>query len=89
MTEHQPLVTWHAVPAGAGRLLADLPHGCFASIELQPAGVYRALLACDGGQRPFVLTDLFADREVAQAWVEDKAQLLALGIDIAPRTGMQ
>jgi hypothetical protein len=84
MTEQQPLVTWHAVPAGAGRLLADLPHGCFASIEPQAAGVYYVLLGCDGGPQPFVLRDIFADRAVAQAWVEDKARLLARGIDIEP-----
>jgi hypothetical protein len=30
-----------------------------------------------------VLTDRFDNRDVAQAWVEDKAQLLARGIDIA------
>lgn len=80
MTEHQPLVTWRTAPDG--RLLADLPNGCTASIELRDAAVYYALVGCDD-QRPLVLTDHFDDRHVAQAWVEDKARLLARGIDIA------
>jgi hypothetical protein len=83
MTEQQPLVTWRRAPAEPGRLVADLTNECFASIERRHDGTYAALIGCDG-QRPFVLTDLFADRDVAQAWVEDKAQLLVRGIDIAP-----
>ena len=81
MTEHRPLVTWRSAPDG--RLLADLPNGCFASIELQEVDIYFTLIGCDG-QRPLVLTDRFDDRDVAQLWVEDKARLLARGIDIAP-----
>jgi hypothetical protein len=81
MTEQEPLVTWRAVPAG--RLLADLPNGCFASVEWRESGVYHALIGCDG-DRPFVLSDIFDNRDVAQAWVEDKARLLDRGIDIAP-----
>ena len=81
MTEHQPLVKWRTAPDG--RLLADLPNRCFASLELQEAAVYYALVGCDG-QRPLVLTDHFNDRDVAQAWVADEARLLARGIDIAP-----
>jgi hypothetical protein len=81
MTEHQSLVIWRTAPDG--RLLADLPHGCFASIEeLQEGNVYFTLIGCDG-QQPLVLTDRFDNRDVAQAWVEDKAHLLARGIDIA------
>jgi hypothetical protein len=80
MTEHQPLVIWRT--ASDGRLLADLPNGCFASIELQQADVYFTLIGCDG-QQPLVLTDRFDNRDVAQAWVEDKAHLLARGINIA------
>ncbi len=80
MTEHQQLVTWRTAPDG--RLLADLANGCFASIELQETDVYFALIGCDG-QRPLVLTDRFDNCDVAQAWVEDKAHLLARGIDIA------
>jgi hypothetical protein len=88
MTEHQPLVTWRTAPDG--RLLADLSNGCFASIELQEADVFFTLIGCDG-QRPLVLTDCFDDRDVAQAWVEDKARLLARGIDItmSQRSGGQ
>jgi hypothetical protein len=80
MTEHQQLVTWRAAPGG--RLLADLPNGCFASIEFRELDVYFTLIGCDG-QQPFLLTDRFDNRDVAQAWVEDKARLLARGIDIA------
>jgi hypothetical protein len=81
MTERERLVTWREVPTG--RLLADLPDGCFASIELRETGIYHALIGCDG-DRMFVLADNFDTREVAQAWVEDKARLLDRGIDITP-----
>jgi hypothetical protein len=80
MTEHQAQVTWRI--AADGRLLADLPHGCFASVELREGNGYIALIGCDG-QRPLLLTDRFDNRDVARAWVEDKAHLLARGIDIA------
>jgi hypothetical protein len=71
---------------GGARLVADLPSGCFASIELQGDGVYYALIGCDG-ERPFVLSDRFDDRAVAQAWVEDKTRLQMRGIDIARKQG--
>ena len=87
MTEQQPLVTWRAVSVGGARLVADLPSGCYASIELQGDGIYYALIGCDS-ERPFVLTDRFDDRAVAQAWVEDKARLLMRGIDIARQQGV-
>jgi hypothetical protein len=80
MTEHQSVVIWRTAPNG--RLLADLPNGCFASIELREADVYFTLIGCNG-QRPLMLIDRFDSRDVAQAWVEDKAHLLARGIDIA------
>jgi hypothetical protein len=83
MTEQQPLVRWRAAPAQSGRIVADLPNGCFASIERRHDGTYSALIGCHG-QRSFVLTDLFADHDVVRAWVEDKARLLMRGIDIAP-----
>jgi hypothetical protein len=79
MTDRERLVTWREVPTG--RLLADLPDGCFASIEWRETGIYHALIGCDG-DRMFVLTDSFDTRDVAQAWVEDKARLLDRGIDI-------
>ena len=82
MTEQQPLVTWRAASVGSTRLVAGLPNGCYASIELQGDGIYYALIGCDS-ERPFVLTDRFDDRAVAQAWVEDKVRLMMLGIDIA------
>jgi hypothetical protein len=81
MTEREPLVTWREVPTG--RLLADLPDGCFASIEWRETGIFHALIGCDG-DRLFVLTDSFDNRDVAQAWVEDKARLLDRGIEIVP-----
>ena len=84
MTEQQPLVTWRRVSTETGRVLGYLPKGCFASIERQEDSIYYALIGCDG-QPPILLSDVFDQREVAEAWVEDKARLLARGINIAPR----
>ena len=82
MTEQQPLITWRAASVGGARLVADLANGCYASIELQSDGVYYALIGCDS-ERPFVISDRFDDRTVAQALVEDKVRLLMRRIDIA------
>jgi hypothetical protein len=83
MTEHEPLVRWRSAAVGVERLMADLPNGCFASLELWQDGLCYAMIGCDG-QQPLLITDIFADRAVAQAWVEDKAQLLDSGRPIRP-----
>jgi hypothetical protein len=83
MTEHEPLVRWRSAAHGGERLMADLPKGCFASLELWQDGLCYAMIGCDG-QQPILISDIFADRAVAQAWVEDKAQLLASGHAIRP-----
>jgi hypothetical protein len=82
MTEKEPLVRWRSVGAGSGRMVADLPNDCYASIEFWSDGIYYVMIGCDG-QHPILLVDQLAERAVAQAWVEDKAQLLTRGIDIA------
>jgi hypothetical protein len=78
MTEHAPLMRWRSASVAGERLMADLPSGCFASLELWQDGLCYAMIGCNS-QQPLVLTDSFADRVVAQAWVEDKPQLLASG----------
>jgi hypothetical protein len=83
MTEHELLVRWRSAVVGGERLMADLPNGCFASLELREDGLCYAMIGCDG-QQPILITDIFANRVVAQAWVEDKAQLLASGRPIRP-----
>jgi hypothetical protein len=83
MTEYERLVRWRSAAVGGERLLADLPNGCFASLEFWQDGLCYAMIGCDG-QQPVLITDIFANRAVAEAWVEDKAQLLASGHPIRP-----
>jgi len=52
------------------------------SIDGRDDGSYYMLLGCNS-ESPTLLADVFDDRDVAQAWVEDKARLLVRGIKIA------
>ena len=81
-TEQQRLVVWRQAPESAGRLVAYLPKDCFASIDLRDDGSHYVLIGCNA-ENPILISDIFDDRDVAQAWVEDKARLLVRGINIA------